>query len=95
MEWSEFIERERELGIQKIGRRVHISRGKPMMIISRGPNERAQSYQQQPISSSLFSKVLVSEGSPPIWEKLPKEVHRECIIEKPAINTGRQWSKTR
>ena len=41
MEGSEFIGRERELGTQKRGRKVHFSRGKPMMIRSRGPNERA------------------------------------------------------
>jgi len=66
MEGSEFIGRERELGIHKRGRNVHISRGKPMMIKSRGLNERDQPYQQQPISSSLFRKLLVREASSPV-----------------------------
>lgn len=72
MEGGEFIGRDKELGIHKRGRKVHISSGKAMMIRSRGPNERARKYQQHPISNSLFLKVLVSEVSPPVWENLPK-----------------------
>jgi len=70
MEGDEFIGREMDLGTHKRGRRVHISRGKPMMIRSRGPNERVQPYQQQPISRSLFPKVIVGEASLPVWESL-------------------------
>jgi len=100
MEGSAFIGRERELGIYKGGRKVDISRGEPMMIRSRGPNERARPYQQQPISSSLFPNILMREAPPPIWENLPEEAQCgfsyenicwkcECITKQPAINTGR------
>jgi len=67
MEGSEFIGRERDLGIQKRGRKGHISRGNPMMIRSRVPNGRAQPYQQQPISNLLFLKVLLHEASILVW----------------------------
>jgi len=72
MEGDEFIGRERGLEIHKRGRKVHISRGKLMMIRSRGPNEIVRPYKQQLISISFFSKVLVGEASPPIWENLPE-----------------------
>jgi len=54
-----------------------------MMIRSRGPNDRAQTYQQQPISSSLFLKVLVKEASLMVWENLPEEVQYGFYYENP------------
>jgi len=57
MEETRFIGRERELGIHKRRRKVHILRGRPLKVGSRAPNGRAQPYLQPITSSSLFLKV--------------------------------------
>jgi len=58
------------------GRKVHISRGRLIMIRSRAPNGGDQPYLQQPISISLFSNFLAYKASPSFWENLPEEVQR-------------------
>ena len=59
MEGSEFIGRKRELGIQKRGQKVHISRGNIMMIRLRGPNGRYQHINNNIIIHQQFQIIMI------------------------------------